>query len=145
MKILSLLIAFVLLVPSADAAVMSTTKQKTLPVIANVYVSDDMQSFGFDVVKAPTTNAYDVWGRLTNARGVIVGEWFIRSMKFRKRTEKVAKASFKGNLRDALAFEKDGTYEFTMFGCPANLKKPKEKACASATKTIEYKASETAN
>ncbi len=139
MKIISLLIALVLFVPAADAAVMASTKQKKLPVIANAHVGDDWKTFGFDVTKAPTTDAYDVWGRITGVRNKAVGEWFVRSMKLRSRNGKTSHAEFTGNLADTLAYSRPGTYQLTLFVCPANANKPTEKSCAHASVGIVKK------
>ncbi len=141
MKLHSLLIALVLLapsVPTADAAVIASTKQKKLPTIADAYVEDDLQGFGFGIVRAPTTNAYDVWARLTNDRGRTVAKWFVGSMKFRRRSETIDGARFSGDLRDILEFTQNGTYELTLFACPANLKRPTETACASTKTSFDY-------
>jgi|GEM_PF-5102722 len=139
MKLLSALLAFAIFIPSADAAIIRSTKQKKLPTIANVQVEDDLGGFAFDIVKAPTIDAYDVWGRLTNGRKNIAGEWFVQSMRFRTRSAKLDEASFDGSLADILRYSGDGSYEFTVFACPANVRKPTTTACATAVKTITFK------
>lgn len=138
MKLLSALVAFAVLVPSADAAIVSTTKQKKLPTLVEARVSEDLREFGFDVKKAPTTNAYDIWGRLVNRRGEVVAEWFVKSMKLRHRSTTKKHAAFRSNLAQILAFEKPGTYVFTLFACPANLREPSTPACASTSTTFEF-------
>lgn len=134
MKHLALVIALVLGIPSADAAVIATTKQKKLPVIENVRVAADGKTFGFDVKKAPNTDAYDIWARITGGRNRPEAEWFVRSMKLRTRAGIVADATFAGNPLDMLAYAKKGTYQLTMFACPANANDdPTEKSCAHAS------------
>ncbi len=145
MKFLSFLLAVVLFIPSANAAVISTTKQKKLPVISNVLVNEGLKGFSFDVVKAPTLDGYDVWGRLvsestsdriTGRKARATAEWLIKSMKLRTKKGLLKKADFKNNIGDFLKFAPDGPYEFTVFVCPSNLNKPTELACATAKKTI---------
>ncbi len=133
MKTLALLVALLASVPTADAAVIATTKQKALPVIENVRVSADGKSYGFDITKAPNTDAYDIWARITGARNKPEAEWFVRSMKLRTRAGKIAGATFAGSPLDMLAFSKKGTYQLTMFACPANANDPSEKSCAHAS------------
>lgn len=131
----TLLIAFLLSLacPTAEAAVIATTKQKKLPVIENVRVAADGKSFGFDVVKAPYTDAYDIWARITGSRNKPEAEWFVRSMKLRTRGGAVADATFPGSPLDMLAYSKKGTYQLTLFACPANANDPTEKSCAHAS------------
>ena len=112
--VLAVLVAFVLLVPSADAAVIATTKQKTLPVIGDAYVAPDGKAFGFAVKKATTTQAYDVWVRIVGGRGKVAGEWFVRSTKLRTRTAKPGKMEFAGDVAGYLTYEKAGSYTFTL-------------------------------
>ena len=139
-KTLAIAAIFVLTSTTAHAAVIGTTKPRDLPTIEHLRVGTGYDGFGFDIAKAPTTDAYDVWGRLTNARGKIVAEWFSTSMKFRRRSEKLRSAAFRGNLGDFLFFERDGAYEFTVFACPANMKKPNPTGCATAKTTVDYSA-----
>ncbi len=138
MKLLSILVALSLLVPSADAAVISTTKQKKLPTIANAHVEASLRGFQFDVVKSPTTYAYDVWMRLENERGKKMGEWFVKSMKLRHRSKTIKSAAFKTNVADLLYFERSGTYVLTIFVCPANLREPNRVGCATTHTTVEF-------
>lgn len=138
MKLLSALVAFAILVPSADAAVIATTKQKKLPTLVEARVSGDLREFGFDVTKSPTTNAYDIWGRLANGRGEVVAEWFVKSMKLRHRSKTRKHAAFRADLGQILAFEKPGTYVLTLFACPANLRDPSTTGCASTSTTFEF-------
>ena len=137
--LLSALLALALLAPpSAEAAVIATTKQKKLPTIENAYVDQDLKGFRFDVKKAPTTKAYDVWARVENARGGIVAEWFVKSMKLRHRSKLTKLAAFESDLKGMLAFEDAGTYVLTLFACPANLREPGRVACASASTPFEF-------
>lgn len=138
MKLLAAIVALALFVPSADAAIIRSTKQKKLPTIANVRVEDDLGGFSFDIVKAPALDAYDVWGRLKNGRKKVAGEWFVRSMRFRTRSAKLDDATFDGDLSDILRYSGEGAYEFTVFACPANVGKPTVTACATATETITF-------
>ena len=138
MKLLSALVAFAVLVPSADAAVIATTKQKKLPTIAEARVSANLREFGFDVKKAPTTNAYDIWGRLANGRGEVVAEWFAKSMKLRHRSKTTKHVAIRSDLGQILAFDKAGTYVFTVFACDANLREPSTTGCASTSTTFEF-------
>lgn len=139
MKIfISCLFLFILVIPSADAAVISTTKQKKLPTIANARVEAGLKGFQFDVSKSPTTNAYDVWMRLENERGEKVGDWFVKSMKLRHRSKTIKKAAFKTNVADVLYFERSGTYVMTIFACPANLREPNRVGCATAHTTVDF-------
>lgn len=140
MKLLALLVSFALFVPSADAAIIRSTKQKNLPVIANVRVDTDLEGVSFDVKKAPTLNSYDVWARLTNSRKRVTAEWFLGSMKFRTRgAGAVKEATFGVDLGDILAYSRGGAYELTIFACASNLKKPNAVGCANALTTIEYR------
>lgn len=139
MRFLAVLVSLAILAPSADAAVIATTKQKKLPVIEKAFVSDDWQRFGFAIVSAPTTQAYDVWARIAGPRNRKVGEWFVRSMKLRSRTSKPTSAEFSGNLADLLEYSKAGTYVLTLFACPANADKPNEKSCANASVSLVKK------
>lgn len=137
MRILATAIALALLAPSAEAAVVSAGKQRALPTIANVRV-ERSGGFRFDVKKTTTTDAYDIWGRLTDDDGEVVAEWFTGSMKFRSRAGgAVRRARFATDIADLLRFEKRGTYVFTVFACPANLREPTASGCATAEASIE--------
>lgn len=138
MIFVSILIAFALLTPSSDAAIIATTKQKKLPTIANARVEANLRGFQFDIVQSPTMNAYDVWMRLENERGKKVGEWFVKSMKLRHRSKMIKKAAFNMNVADMLTFERFGTYALTIFVCPANLRTPNRVACATADTTVDF-------
>lgn len=133
MKTLALLLSLFVSIHTADAAVIATTKQKALPVIENVRVAPDGKSFEFDVKKAPNTDAYDIWARITGARNKPEAEWFVRSMKLRTRAGIVANPRFAGSPLEMLAYSKRGTYQLTMFACPANANDPSEKSCAHAS------------
>lgn len=138
MRLLALAIALLIAVPSADAAVIATTKQKKLPVISNAHMNGDLRGFRFDVTKAPTTFAYDVWARIEDKRADTVAEWFVKSMKLRHRAKKVKTAAFEADVRSILAFEDPGTFVLTLFVCPANLREPNRTACASSSTTFQY-------
>ena len=133
MRILAALVALAVFIPSADAAVIATTKQKKLPVIEMAYVKDDLSGFGFEIAKAPTRHAYDVWMRVTGARNREIGEWFVTSMKLRAKNGKIAEADFAWNLGDVLEYSRAGTYQLTFYVCPANVDHPGEVACAHAS------------
>ncbi len=139
MKLLAVILALVLAAPSADAAVLATTKQKKLPVIENAYVGADLKSFGFDIVKAPTTSGYDVWARVVGGRNKKVGQWFVKSMKLRTRNGKLPKAEFTTSLADMLAYSRPGTYVLTLFVCPSNVDRPTDIACANASTSFKKK------
>ncbi len=138
MRLLASLLLLVIAIPSADAAVIAATKQKNLPTIGSAYVNDDLNGFGFVVTKAPTTQAYDTWARITGGRNQEVAEWFVKSMKLRSRAKKLAKPDFKGDIADILFYTKPGTYVLTLFACPANTNDPTEKGCAHASVSVVW-------
>lgn len=119
----------------AHAAVVSAGKERPLPTIANLRAEDGRLSF--DVKKAPATDGYDVWARLTNARGKKVAEWLAGSARFRSRSGSARSASFRTDVEQMLAYEKAGTYGLSVFVCRANVKKPNATACATASATVE--------
>ncbi len=137
MKLLALILALSLAVPTADAAVLATTKQKKLPVIENAYVGADLKTFGFEIAKAPTTNGYDVWAKVVGGRNKKIGQWFVKSMKLRTKSAKLPKAEFTSSLADVLAYSRPGTYVLTLFVCPSNVDRPTDIACANASTSFK--------
>lgn len=138
MKILIAILALALAVPTADAAIISTTKQKKLPVIADAYINDDLTTIGFFITSAPTLDAYDIWARIEDEDGDEVAEFFVHSQQLRHKESKLGSAAYGINVRDIVKYEGEGTYEMTIFACPANLRQPLEKTCGFAKKTFEY-------
>lgn len=146
MHFIALVLSLALLAPSADAAVIASTKQKQLPVIGSLRVRSNMEGMSFAVKKAPSFDAYDVWARLADPRDRVAAEWLLASMKFRTRDGgAVKKTSFDADLREILAYARGGTYELTVFVCPPNIRKPNAAACANASTAIDHRAETSAD
>jgi hypothetical protein len=133
-----LLIGLMLVTAPVDAAVIASSKEKSVPAIDNVRVDDDLQGFGFDIVTVRNIGTYDVWISLRTARGKKLGDWFVGSFGVRRGKRRPTDAAFDLNLPDILRFAGNGAYSLTASVCPANIKKPTAKGCSQAAATLEY-------
>jgi hypothetical protein len=138
MKLLSAIVAFALFAPSADAAIIATTKVKKLPVIESVRVEQTLKGFRFDIKSMPPVSKYDAWISLTNKRGKKIDEWYVGSVSARRGKKAPRDATFTTDIGDLLRYEDAGTYALTAYLCPPNMKRPNATGCANASMTLEY-------
>jgi hypothetical protein len=138
MRLPTLLLALALFVPTADAAVIATTKAKDLPVIANLRAGEDLVGFSFDIERMPPVSKYDVWVGLSNERGKVVGQWYAGSIAARRGKRAPDRASFGTDLGDLLRYRDAGTYVLTAYACAPNLKRPNGTGCARASVAVEH-------
>lgn len=138
MKLLAAIVALAFFVPSADAAIIATTKVKKLPVIESVRVEENLKGFRFDIKSMPPVSKYDAWISLTNKRGKKIDEWYVGSVSARRGKKAPRDATFTTDIGDLLRYEDAGKYVLTAYLCPPNMKRTNATGCANASMTLEY-------
>lgn len=123
-----------LLLASATTAFAATSD---LPMIDNLHIGDNFYGYGFDLVKVPSEEEFEIFATLERKGGEI-NTWHLATQAFKFQGQAVGGAGYGGYLQTFLESYGEGTYTFSMHVCEKETLKPSPKLCNKVSKKFNY-------